>query len=252
LRVAFDAGEVERTDLSNYLPKVGGFRYDRKPPDVARNGTKEAMSPARYIAIEGPLRVGKSSLAKALAERIHARAVLDSEENPFLDDFYRSQQGSSFRAQMYFLISRFQQLKKIDPERMQTPVVADFLFEKDKLFAYINLNDEEVAVYDGYYREFKELLPAPDLVVYLKATPQVLRERIVRKKVASETHISDEYLQEVVRAYEHFFAHYKASDVLVVDTTQVDFVQKESDLEELLQELSRPVRGTQYFLPLGT
>ena len=210
------------------------------------------MSPARYIAIEGPLRVGKSSLAQALAERIHARTVLDSEENPFLKDFYRGQHGSAFRAQMYFLVNRFQQLSTISASQSQTPVVVDYLFEKDKLFAYINLNDDEVAVYDEYYRHFKEQLAPPDLVVYLKATPEVLRERIVRKNVESEAQISDEYLTEVTRAYEHFFAHYKASDVLVVDTTQVDFVKKESDLNELLEELSRPVRGTQYFLPLGT
>lgn len=210
------------------------------------------MSPARYIAIEGPLRVGKSSLARALAERIHARTVLDSEENPFLKDFYRGQHGSAFRAQMYFLVNRFQQLSEITLKQSQMPVVVDYLFEKDKLFAYINLNDDEVAVYDEYYRHFKEQLAPPDLVVYLKATPEVLRERIVRKNVESEAQISDEYLTEVTRAYEHFFSHYKASDVLVVDTTQVDFVQKASDLNELLEELSRPVRGTQYFLPLGT
>lgn len=210
------------------------------------------MSPARYIAIEGPLRVGKSSLARALAERIHARTVLDSEENPFLKDFYRGQHGSAFRAQMYFLVNRFQQLSAISSNQSQMPVVVDYLFEKDKLFAYINLNDDEVAVYDEYYRHFKEQLAPPDLVVYLKATPEVLRERIVRKNVVSEAQISDEYLTEVTRAYEHFFSHYKASDVLVVDTTQVDFVKKESDLNELLDELSRPVRGTQYFLPLGT
>ena len=160
--------------------------------------------------------------------------------------------GSAFHAQMYFLVNRFQQLSSIDPSLSQTPVVVDYLFEKDKLFAYINLNDDEVAVYDEYYRHFKEQLAPPDLVVYLKATPEVLRERIVRKNVASEARISDEYLTEVTRAYEHFFSHYKASDILVVDTTQVDFVQKESDLNELLEELSRPVRGAQYFLPLGT
>ena len=210
------------------------------------------MSPANYIAIEGPLRVGKSSLAQALADRIHARTLLDSEDNPFLTEFYRGRSGASFSAQMYFLIQRFQQLQAVAADRPLTPIVADYLFEKDKLFAYINLNDEEVKVYNGYYEHFKEQLSSPDLVVYLKATPQVLRERIARKNVPSEAKISDEYLEEVVRAYEHFFSHYKASDVLVVDTSQVDFVQRESDLEELLQELSRPVRGTQYFLPLAT
>ena len=210
------------------------------------------MTPAHYIAIEGPLRVGKTSLAGALAERLRARTLLDSEKNPFLEGFYRGEKGAAFRAQMYFLMSRFRHLQDADMENSRDAVVADFLFEKDKLFAYINLDDTEVSVYDDYYRHFKDQLPAPDLVVYLKASPEVLRSRIIRKNVPAEARISDEYLHEVVRAYEHFFEHYKGSDVLVVDTTKVDFVHKQADLNELLEELSRPVRGTQYFLPLGS
>ena len=143
-------------------------------------------------------------------------------------------------------------IRDADVPNAHTPIVADHLFEKDKLFAYINLNDEEVAIYDHYYRHFKGQLPTPDLVVYLKAPIHVLRERIGRKNIAEESHISDEYIDEVVRAYEHFFAHYKAADVLVVDTSKFDFVHKEEDLEELLEELSQPVQGTQYFLPLGS
>ena len=195
------------------------------------------MSAARYIAIEGPLRVGKTSLASSLAERLHARPLLDSEENPFLGKFYLGEAGSAFRAQMYFLMSRYQRIRDADVPNAHTPIVADHLFEKDKLFAYINLNDEEVAIYDHYYRHFKGQLPTPDLVVYLKAPIHVLRERIGRKNIAEESHISDEYIDEVVRAYEHFFAHYKAADVLVVDTSKFDFVHKEEDLEELLEEL---------------
>jgi len=210
------------------------------------------MMPAHYIAIEGPLRVGKTSLARALADRIHARTVLDTEDNPFLESFYRGVKGSAFRTQMYFLLRRFQQLTAAGIERSHTAVVADYLFEKDKLFAYINLDDDEVELYDEYYRHFKERLPAPDLVVYLKATPAVLRERVARKNAPAELNIADEYLHEVVRAYDHFFAHFSAADVLVVDTSKVDFVHKTADLEELLNELTRPVRGTQYFLPLGT
>ena len=210
------------------------------------------MSSAHYIAIEGPLRVGKTSLARSLAERLRARPLLDSEENPFLGNFYRGEAGSAFRAQMYFLMSRYQRIYESDIPHSHTPVIADHLFEKDKLFAYINLNDDEVAIYDRYYRQFKEQLPTPDLVVYLKAPTHVLRERIGRKNIAEESHISDEYIDEVVRAYEHFFAHYKATDVLVVDTSKSDFVHREEDLEELLEELSQPVQGTQYFLPLGS
>ena len=210
------------------------------------------MSAARYIAIEGPLRVGKSSLARALAERIHARTVLDTEENPFLEEFYKGGPGAGFRTQMWFLMERYRQLSKAGIDRSHTPVVADYLFEKDKLFAYLNLTDEEVSVYDLYYQHFKESVATPDLVIYLKATPDVLRERISRKGLPAEAKISNAYLQETVRAYEHFFSHYKSSDVLVVDTTKVDFVHNKSDLEELLQELSQPVRGMQYFLPLGS
>lgn len=210
------------------------------------------MSAARYIAIEGPLRVGKSSLAKALAARIHARTILDTEDNPHLEDFYRNTPGAAFRAQMYFLFERFHQLSQAGIEHSHTPVVADYIFEKDKLFAYLNLTDPEAAVYDSYYQYFHELTPPPDLVIYLKATPEVLRERIARKAVSAEAKISNDYINETVRAYEHFFSHYRAADVLVVDTTKVDFVQNEKDLEELLQELSRPVHGTQYFLPLGS
>jgi deoxyadenosine/deoxycytidine kinase len=210
------------------------------------------MSAGRFIVIEGPLRVGKSSLARALAERLHAHTLLDSEENPFLDAYYQGQDGAAFRTQMYYLIARFQQLQTANIDSSRTPVVADYLFEKDKLFAYLGLSDEELAVYDKYYSFLKEQVPDPDLVVYLKASPQVLRERITRKNVASEARISNEYLQEVMRAYEHFFAHYKQADVLVVDTSKVDFVHNPADLQELLQELTRPVRGTQYFLPLGS
>ncbi len=210
------------------------------------------MSAVRHIAIEGPLRVGKSSLAKALATRIHARTVLDTEDNPYLEDFYKNAPGAALRAQMHFLFERFKQLSQVARESSLTPIVSDYIFEKDKLFAYLNLTDDEAAVYDNYYQHFHDQITPPDLVIYLKATPEVLRERIARKAISAESKISSDYLQETVRAYEHFFAHYRAADVLVVDTTKVDFVQNEADLEELLQELSRPVHGTQYFLPLGS
>jgi len=210
------------------------------------------MAAARYIAIEGPLRVGKSSLARALAERIHARTLLDTEENPFLEDFYKSQSGAAFRTQMYFLFERYRQLQGANFANTHSPVVADYLFEKDKLFAYLNLTDDELAVYERYYQLFKEQTPSPDLVIYLKASADVLRERIQRKALPSEAKISQTYVQETIRAYDHFFQHYQAADVLVVDTTKVDFVHNRADLEELLSELSRPVHGTQYYLPLGS
>ena len=131
------------------------------------------------------------------------------------------------------------------------PVVADYLFEKDKLFAYLNLDNEELKLYDRYYEIFAADLPVPDLVIYLQASTDVLRSRIAKKADPAESYISLDYLEEVVRAYEHFFFRYSASDLLVVNTSEIDFVDRNADLQQLLRRLQEPVKGTQYFLPLG-
>jgi deoxyguanosine kinase len=209
-----------------------------------------AFQPPRSVVIEGPIRVGKSTLARILADRLHARRVFDPEDNPFLADFYREKPGAAFRAQFYFLIERHRRL--IEAQQSEaSPVVADFLFEKDKIFAYINLDNEELKLYERYFAMFSEGIKPPDLVIYLQATPEVLRERIGRKKSPVEAHISRDYLEEVVRAYEHFFFRYSASDLLVINTSEIDFVEKNADLQQLLRRLQEPVKGTQYFLPLG-
>jgi len=204
----------------------------------------------RHIAVEGPLRVGKSTLARFLADRMHARRVLDCEDNPFLDDFYREDPGSAFRTQMYFLSERYQRLHDALAADARGALVADFLFEKDKIFAYINLDNEELKLYERYYERFAAELPAPDLVIYLQANPGVLRERIEKKAVPGESRISEQYIEEVIHAYEHFFFRYSASNLLVVNTSEIDFVNRNDDLQQLLQRIEEPVKGTQYFLPL--
>jgi deoxyadenosine/deoxycytidine kinase len=209
------------------------------------------FKPPRYIVVEGPIRVGKSSLAKALAERLHARRIFDSDDNPFLGDFYDEKPGAAFRAQMYFLIERHRRLAELRLEETPGAVVSDFLFEKDKIFAYINLGDEELKLYERYFEMLATSLPAPDLVIYLQAKPEVLRKRVSKKGDPAERQISEEYLEAVARAYEHFFFRYSASNLLVVDTSEIDFVERNQDLQELLQRLRQPVKGTQYFLPLG-
>src|SRR3979411_2155731 len=209
-----------------------------------------AFQPPRTIAIEGPIRVGKSTLARVLADRLHARRVFDPEDNPFLADFYKEKTGSAFRAQMYFLIERHCRI--IEARQSDAaPLVSDFLFEKDKIFAYINLDNEELKFYERYFEMFNAALKPPDLVIYLQATPEVLRERIAKKKSQAEKQISRAYLEEVVRAYEHFFFRYSASDLLVINTSEIDFVDRNADLQQLLRRLQDPVKGTQYFLPLG-
>lgn len=206
----------------------------------------------RYIALEGPIRVGKSTLARIIAQQINAQLVLEPEGNSFLRSFYEGEPGAGFQAQFSFLISRFEQLKaaspKADPHKR---VVTDYIFEKDKLFAYINLNDEEIDVYNRYYNLFREQLPTPDLVIYLQASPEVLKKRLHKKRASGESQVSDDYIEEVVKAYEHFFFHYSASDLLVVNTNDIDFVERHEDLQELLRRLNEPIKGTQYYLPLG-
>jgi deoxyguanosine kinase len=210
-----------------------------------------AFRTPRYIAIEGPIRVGKSTLVRILAEQLHARRIFDCDDNPFLADFYNERPGSAFRAQMHFLFERYRRLTEMSAEGKSGPVLSDFLFEKDKIFAYINLDNEELRLYDKYFELLAQSLPVPDLVIYLQAKPEILRKRVSKKGDPAESEISGEYLEAVATAYEHFFFRYSASNLLVVDTTEIDFVERNQDLQELLNRLRQPVKGTQYFLPLA-
>jgi deoxyadenosine/deoxycytidine kinase len=206
----------------------------------------------RYIAVEGPIRVGKSTLSRILGERLNAQRVFEPEDHPFLSRFYEGEPGAAFQAQFAFLIRRFEQLRALDlAARSQKTIVSDFIFEKDKLFACLNLNDLELETYNRYYNFFREQLPTPDLVIYLQATPEVLKKRLKKKNSPGEKVISDDYLEEVIKAYEHFFFHYTASDLLIVNTSEIDFVDRNEDLKALLRKVTEPIKGTQYFLPLG-
>ena len=207
----------------------------------------------RYIAVEGPIRVGKSTLAQVLAERLNAQRVMEGEDNSFLRGFYAGERGAAFQAQFAFLIRRFEQLHALDlGAGSQKTVVTDFIFEKDKLFACLNLTDQELETYNRYYNYFREQLPTPDLVIYLQATPEVLKKRLKKKNASGEKAINEDYLEEVVKAYEHFFFHYTSSDLLIINTSEIDFVERNEDLQELLRKVSAPIKGTQYFLPLGS
>jgi deoxyguanosine kinase len=212
----------------------------------------ELFEPPRFIAVEGPIRVGKSTLAGILAARLQARRIVEPENNPFLDRFYQELSGMAFATQMWFLAERYDQMRQASIDLAGSdplPIVADYIFEKDKLFAYLNLSDAELDLYNRYYEIFRTEAPKPDLVIYLQASPEVLKQRLRRKGIAQEQAISDLYIEQLAKAYEHFFFHYDASDLLVVDTTEIDFVNRPQDLARLLKRLSEPIMGKQYFLP---
>jgi len=246
-------------NYSAIIPTAGVRRGGRRSTMAAYDSSaaKRARAPQRglqtprFIVIEGPLRVGKTTLAKILAERLHARRIYDCEDNPFLADFYSAKPGSPFRAQMYFLLERQKRLREALAVEAPGPVLSDFLMEKDRIFANLNLDDEELKLYERYYAALTADIPAPDLVIYLQAKPEVLRARIAKKASPEESRIAPEYIEELARAYEHFFFRYAASDLLVINTSDIDFVERSEDLQQLLRRLQDPVKGTQYFLPLG-
>ena len=229
------------------MPGSGSDSSSAKRAKQPQPGPK----PPQFIVIEGPLRVGKTTLARILAERLHARRVYDCEDNPFLADFYAEKRGVAFHAQLYFLMERQKRIREALSGDTPGPVISDFLMEKDRIFANLNLDDSELKLYERYYEALTLELPQPDLVIYLQAKPDVLRARIAKKKAPEEMQISSDYIEEVSRAYEHFFFRYEGADLLVIDTSEIDFVERSEDLQQLLRRLQEPVKGTQYFLPLG-
>jgi len=204
-----------------------------------------------YIAIEGPIGVGKTTLAQAMQEKVSARVFLDFFDNPFLADFYRERPGAAFKTQLYFLITRYQQQQDIKSTLDTEPlVVSDYLFAKDKIFAYLNLDDSEILIYDRYFEALRALAAVPDLVVYLQAPKEVLFERVSRRNVDFEAKISDAYVEELIKAFDHFFYHYKDSPLLIVNTAEIDFVHNPEDLKALLRRITRGgVRGVEYYHP---
>jgi deoxyadenosine/deoxycytidine kinase len=209
---------------------------------------------ARYLAIEGPIGVGKSSLATRLAERLGARLILERvEENPFLADFYRDRGRLAFQTQVFFLLSRYRQQQELTQQELFDRVtVADYLFVKDRIFASLTLDEAEFALYTEVYNLLRSRIPKPDLVIYLQASTEVLIERIARRGVAYERNFDKEYLERLVGAYNYFFFHYQASPLLVVNTNEVDFLESKEDFERLCKKIGTHDKGTEYFVPLGS
>ena len=205
----------------------------------------------RYIVVEGPIGVGKTSLARRLAQSFGSELMLEqSAENPFLERFYRNPRAAAFPTQLYFLFQRARQLQQMRQHDLFDPVrVADFMLEKDWLFARVTLDDEEYALYEQVYAKLAIDAPTPDLVVYLQAPVDVLMERIARRGIPYERLIERAYLERLADAYARFFLHYDDAPLLIVNAGLIDPVGNEADYELLLREIQKPHRGRQYFNP---
>jgi len=206
----------------------------------------------RYIAIDGPIGVGKTSLAKLLAKEFNARCILEKpDENPFLPGFYGDRRKYAFQTQIFFLLSRFQQQKEIAQLDLFNQVtLCDYLFAKDRIFASLNLDDHELALYEQIYRLLHGQIPSPDLVIFLQARPEVLVQRVRSRNIPFEKEIDSEYLKNLVDAYNYYFFHYDQTPLLVVNTSEIDFVNREEDFTQLVREIKQMKKGTWYFVPL--
>lgn len=204
-----------------------------------------------YIAIEGPIGVGKTSLARALAKELNARLVLEGvEDNPFLARFYENPDQYALPVQLYFLLTRYSQQRDLAQQDLfAQATVADYLFGKDRIFAALNLAPDELALYDNVYRLLDAQMPRPDLVVYIRANVEVLIERLRKRNRDFERHIGLKYLERVSAAFRDFFFYYDETPLLVVDTTELDFVEDSADLKDLIREIDNAGKGVQYFVP---
>jgi deoxyguanosine kinase len=206
----------------------------------------------RYIAIEGPVGLGKSALADRLGARLDATIVLDETENPFLPEFYAGRPGAGFQAQLFFTLSRHRQQTSLRQSDLFSQLtVCDYLFDRDKIYAFLNLDDNELFIYQRLYDLLAQDVPVPDLVVYLQTPTEVLRKRLRdRERAAADApHLSDDYIRELNEAYNHFFFHYAATPLLVVETSQMDLSWGDEAMAELERQVRSMGRGTRYYVP---
>jgi deoxyguanosine kinase len=212
---------------------------------------KPDMRPARYIVTEGPVGVGKTSLTSLLAEELGARLILEqAEENPFLNNFYKDPARYRFQTQMFFLLSRFsQQQEMAQPDLFTRITISDYLFDKDRIFAYLTLDENELALYEQFYKILEPKIVQPDLVIFLQADADTLLRRIKLRGRSFEKEIGLDYIAAVNEAYNQFFFRYTDTPLLVINTSDIDFVHRREDLDDLLKQILGMKQGTQYYVP---
>ena len=213
---------------------------------------KENKSNIKYIAIEGVIGAGKTSLARKIKDKLNAELLLEQfDANPFLEKFYSDRSRYAFQTQMFFLINRFKQQEELSQEDLfRDYIVSDYLFEKDRIFAYLNLNSEELKLYESLYPLLARSLRKPDLVVFLQSSTDRLMHNIKNRNRKIERALNRSYIEELSEAYNHFFFRYNSTPLLIVNSTEIDFVNSDGDFEELFKQIFRKDRGVkEYFKP---
>ncbi|MGB5894568.1 MAG: deoxynucleoside kinase [Ignavibacteriaceae bacterium] len=213
---------------------------------------KELKPEVKYIAIEGVIGAGKTSLARKIKDRLNAELLLEQfDANPFLEKFYSDRSRYAFQTQMFFLINRFKQQEELSQEDLfRDYIVSDYLFEKDRIFAYLNLNSEELKLYESLYPLLARSLRKPDLVVFLQSSADRLMHNIKKRNRKIERALSRSYIEELSEAYNHFFFRYNSTPLLIVNSTEIDFVNSDADFDELFKQIFREDRGVkEYFKP---
>lgn len=207
----------------------------------------------KYIAIEGPIGVGKTSLAEILAKKLNSRLVLEGAvDNPFIADFYKDVQKHAFQTQMFFLLSRYRQQQELmQSDLFQSGIVSDYVFAKDRIFANLTLDDNELKLYEQIHSVLGGRVLKPDFVIYLQASTDVLLKRIALRGRKFENQITAEYLAELNQAYNYYFFHYTESPLMVVNTSEIDFVHRDADLDDLLSHVAKMTKGTVYYQPVS-